>query len=190
MCKYRMRSGETEFTSIRIRNASDRVLFTDERNPFHLSYRIYTIKGDPIPFGGNRSQLPCPLRPGAELTIPVMVGLPPGLTGQFIVRFYFLLEHVRWFDQCPLAEKVVTITDRKEGFPATRLNCVQELSVQEDVVRGDNSFSRVLSDLRSDGIRTHAFLKSGPASIRFRSGLALEPSLYPTYPLLCNDSHP
>jgi len=80
-----------EFRSIRLRNASDRVLFTDERNPLYLSYRIFTLNEELIPFEGSRSQLPCPLRPGGELTVPVMVKLPEGLTGQFIVRFYFLL---------------------------------------------------------------------------------------------------
>jgi ubiquinone/menaquinone biosynthesis C-methylase UbiE len=165
-----MCSGETEFRSIRIRNASDRILFTDERNPLHLSYRVFTIRGELIPFEGNRSQLPCPLRPGAELTIPVMFGLPRGLTGQFIVRFYFLLEHVRWFDKCPVAEMIVTMTDRNEEFPATRRNSVQEFDVQEDVVRGDDFFSRVLSDLRSCGIPKPRILEIGagvyPISLR------------------------
>jgi SAM-dependent methyltransferase len=67
------------------------VLFTDERNPLYLSYRIFTLDGEPVPFEGSRSPLPCPLRPGSELTVPVMVKLPKGLSGRFMIRFYFLL---------------------------------------------------------------------------------------------------
>ncbi len=84
-------SEEVEFRSIRLRNGSDRVLFTDERNPLYLSYRLFTPEGAPVAFEASRSALPCPLRPGGELTVPVMVKLPPGLSGQFVLRFYFVL---------------------------------------------------------------------------------------------------
>jgi SAM-dependent methyltransferase len=86
-----LRSDKAEFRSLRLKNGSDRTLFTDERNPLYLSYRVFTLSGVPIPFESSRSPLPCPLKPGSELTVPVMVKLPEGLTGQFIVRFYFLL---------------------------------------------------------------------------------------------------
>ncbi len=102
-----LRSDEAEFRSIRLRNGSDRVLYTDERNPLYLSYRIFTPGGEPVPFEGSRSPLPCPLRPGSELTIPVMVKLPEGLTGQFTVRFYFLLENRA------AAENVQTPADKR-----------------------------------------------------------------------------
>ncbi len=82
---------DIEFRSIRLRNGSGRVLFTDERNPLYLSYKLFTLEGAPIAFEASRSALPCPLRPGRELTVPVAIKLPRGLAGQFIVRFYFVL---------------------------------------------------------------------------------------------------
>ena len=84
-------SEQVEFRSIRLRNGSDRVLFTDERNPLYLSYKLFTSGGAPVAFEASLSALPCPLRPGKELTVPVMMTLPPGLAGPFIVRFYFVL---------------------------------------------------------------------------------------------------
>ena len=86
-----MRSGATEFRSLRIRNGSPRVLYTDERNPLYISYQVFTSSGEPVPCECARSPIPSPLRPGSELTIPVMVRLPTGVRGQLIVRFYFLL---------------------------------------------------------------------------------------------------
>jgi uncharacterized protein YbaR (Trm112 family)/SAM-dependent methyltransferase len=85
-----MRSGATEFRSVRLRNGSERVLVTDERTPLYISYRIFTSSGKPVPGAFERSQIPAPLRPGSELTVPVMVRLPPGVTGQLVIRFYFL----------------------------------------------------------------------------------------------------
>ena len=87
----RLPSNDIEFRSIRIRNGSDRALLTDDQNPLYLSYRIVTPDGQPVPFEASRSKLPCPVLPGRELTVPVMVKLPPGLTGQFLIRIYFVL---------------------------------------------------------------------------------------------------
>ena len=85
-----IRSNGTEFRSLRIKNRSPQVLYTDERNPLYVSYQIFTSSGQPVPCECARSPIPSPLRPESELTIPVMVSLPAGVKGQLVVRFYFL----------------------------------------------------------------------------------------------------
>jgi SAM-dependent methyltransferase len=101
-----MRSGFSEFRSIRLRNRSEQVLLTDDRTPLFISYRIFTSTGDPVPGAVERSKIPSPLRPGSELTVPVMVRLPAGVTGQLVIRFYFLLaSRGAWADEPALPDE-------------------------------------------------------------------------------------
>ena len=125
--------GDMEYRSIRLRNGSDRILYTDENHKLYLSYKVYTQSGEPVLIEGARSQLPFPLRPGSELTVPVMFGLPAHFTGRFIVRFYFLLEHVRWFDDYPLLEVVVNTDRVKLALPAICHDVTHEFEFQEDM---------------------------------------------------------
>ena len=84
-------SGTAEFRSLRLRNRSNLVLYTDERTRLHLSYRLHRPDGEAVPFTGDLSRIPSALRPGAELTVPVLVRLPAGASGPFLVRFYLVL---------------------------------------------------------------------------------------------------
>ena len=86
-----LRTDPPEFRSIRLRNGSDRVLFTGAGNPLFLSYTVFTPAGEPVAVEAGRAPLPCALRPGGEVTVPVPIRLPPGAAGRFTVRFHFLL---------------------------------------------------------------------------------------------------
>lgn len=158
---HAMRPGDKEFRSLRLRNGSDRILFTSDRNPLFLSYRIFTPNGKPVSFEGDRSPLPCPLRPGSELTVPVGVRLPAGLTGQVILRFYFLLEGVQWFDESPLVEAVIDLTTERDEFPALRRGDLSSFDLQEDVTRAEDFLTEAISQLRSKGVTRPRILEIG-----------------------------
>ena len=62
---HAMRPGNKEFRSLRLRNGSDRILFTSDRNPLFLSYRIFTqmenlfpLKATGHPFPARSDRVP------------------------------------------------------------------------------------------------------------------------------------
>ena len=182
-------SEETEWRSIRLRNRSNQVLFTDERYPLYLSYKLFTSEGAPVRFESSRSALPCPLRPGGELTVPVKLALPPGLSGRLTVQFYFVLtgpaagpvaaarglrqragamlatlrqrDRVHWFDAAALAEMHVTAVATKPPFAATQGGTTAEFDLEEDARRADAFLSEVLCGLRAAGMARLRVLEIG-----------------------------
>ncbi len=186
-----LRSDEGEYRSIRLRNGSRLPLFTNETTRLFLSYRLFTPLGEPMDFEASRSALPVPLHPGAELTIPALVRLPPGATGEHLVRFHFLLvtqgvasppapsgwkppwqrrpapaavaiDTVRWFDASPVLEMRVTATPPDlPGFPALRRDRREQFDVQADVERGDDFLREVVAGLRDAGVARPRILEVG-----------------------------
>nr|WP_321986257.1 methyltransferase domain-containing protein [uncultured Lichenicoccus sp.] len=186
-----LRSDEAEFRSIRLRNGSPLPLFTSETTGLFLSYRLFTPQGEPVAFEASRSPLPVPLHPGAELTIPALVRLPPDARGDYLVRFHFLLatqvapveppapvgwrlpwkarpaplpvsvEEVRWFDAAPVLEMLVIAVPEKPGFPALRRGRMDEFEVHADVELGDDFLRQIVAGLREQGVDRPRILEVG-----------------------------
>lgn len=84
-----------EYRSIRIRNNSNHVLFADERGGLSVACKLFDASGAPVPSPATPAPLPCPVRPGGEVTVPVLVQLPPTASGRITVRFYFQFADLR-----------------------------------------------------------------------------------------------
>jgi len=101
------------YRSIRIKNQSGLVLSSTGPEPFYLSYWLIDYDGKKI---GEvpRSPFPVPLDHDREATVPLFVEAPSKL-GQFSIRVMLVQESVRWFIDCPILERSITINERRSG---------------------------------------------------------------------------
>jgi ubiquinone/menaquinone biosynthesis C-methylase UbiE len=104
---------ERAYRSFRIRNGTDEVFASAGDNPFHLSYWLMNEAGEFIE-EGPRSTFPVPLKPGAELTVPMLVAAPAE-AGAYRIKVMIVHEFVRWFDDAPLFEGELVVGGDK-GF--------------------------------------------------------------------------
>ena len=130
-----MQKGTREYRTVRIKNNSDVCLFSSEVFPLYMSYRLIQKNGITVADEPKRTELPIVLRPGEELSVPVLVEIPQKLEGQVTINFCFVLENVRWFDKRPLGsfdvqvEKYVSTIDRRTN------NTLKEFDFAEDMRR-------------------------------------------------------
>jgi hypothetical protein len=82
--------------TVRLRNASPRILKSDAPNPVRLAY--HWLRGrDTLVYDGERTRLLPPALPGVEDIRTVRV-VAPDLPGVFTLRATLVQEFVRWFD--------------------------------------------------------------------------------------------
>lgn len=93
-------AGKVAFRSLRLRNHTSRIFATEGETPHHLSYQLFDAEGQALG-EGPRSIFPVPLKPGAELTVPLRVAAPEA-PGRYRVDVYVVHELVRWMTEFPL----------------------------------------------------------------------------------------
>ena len=89
---------EVREIAVRVRNRGDQVWPWDELGAAEVraSYRWWSDAGDLVVGDGLRTAFPRPVRPGAEVIVPVCVEAPPR-AGAWVLELDLVHEHVRWF---------------------------------------------------------------------------------------------
>lgn len=91
-------AGQTTYRTLRIRNGfPTKYMATIGSQPFHVSYHMYNRHGDVVVFDGPRTRFPVPLKPGAELSVPVTIHAPEQ-PGTYRFTFHVVEETVQWHD--------------------------------------------------------------------------------------------
>lgn len=95
-----MLAGEHRTFSLRITNEGDAHWPWNDSPEIRLSYHLFGPGSLPTKTEGVRTDLTTPVVPGESFVLPASV-LAPARSGDYVVEFDMIHEHVRWFD-CPL----------------------------------------------------------------------------------------
>ncbi len=89
--------GEHRMFHVRVRNVGDECWPGGERRPLiRVAYRWLTGDGTVVVPEGFRTVLPCPVAPGEECLVPVVVAAPEK-PGRYVLEIDLVHEFVRWF---------------------------------------------------------------------------------------------
>jgi SAM-dependent methyltransferase len=105
---------KTSYRTIRIKNHTDIIFHSSGDQPYYISYHLFSLDGSNREIEGVRSRFPIPLKPGAELSIPVAIKPPPD-KGAYLIRIEIVHEYVRWFPEWRIIERRVEFSEIRKS---------------------------------------------------------------------------
>lgn len=92
----RVRAGETFTVPVRLTNASRAPWVAAGAARVRLAYHWQTPAGEAVVFDGERTELPLPVPPGAEVMVEQRI-VAPAAPGRYRLVLDLVFEHVGWF---------------------------------------------------------------------------------------------